>query len=82
MNEIVRIIKYSWDLKRYYLWTAFFVVLTSIFSLATPFFLKYLVDGIVRNGKGEHVPLNYFILILVLILVVNVLTTVISNIQG
>jgi len=82
MKEIIRIIKYSWDLKRYYIWTAVFVVIVSLLNQATPFFLKFLVDGIVRASKGQLVAQSYFIWILILILIVSVVTTIISNIQG
>ncbi len=82
MKDIIRIIKYSWDLKRYYKWTAFFVVVVSLLNQATPFFLKFIVDGLVKGRSGHPVPVSYFIWILVLILVVSVVTTIISNIQG
>ncbi|MEO7617329.1 MAG: ABC transporter ATP-binding protein, partial [Candidatus Saccharibacteria bacterium] len=82
MNEIVKIIRYSWQLKRYYLAIAFFVVLTSILSLATPFFLRYLVDGLDHTIHGQHIAPSYFIWIVVGILAASVITTIISNIQG
>jgi ATP-binding cassette subfamily B protein len=82
VKDIIKIIRYSWDLKKYYLWTAFFVVVVSLMNQAVPFFLKFVVDGLVSAGKGQHVPLSYFVNILILILVVSVATTVISNIQG
>jgi ATP-binding cassette subfamily B protein len=82
MNDIVKIIRYSWALKRYYLWTAFFVVIVSLMNQAIPFFLKFVVDGLVSVGKGKHVPVSYFIHILILIAAVSIATTIISNVQG
>jgi ATP-binding cassette subfamily B protein len=82
MKDIIKIIRYSWDLKRYYLWTAFFVVVVSLMNQAIPFFLKWVVDGLVATGRGQHVPASYFMNILILILVVSVATTILSNIQG
>ncbi|GAC1600375.1 MAG: ATP-binding cassette domain-containing protein [Candidatus Saccharimonadales bacterium] len=82
MTDILKIVKYSWSLKRYYLWSAFLVVLVSLLNQATPFLLKFVVDGIVRSGHGESVPANYFWTILALILTVGILTTVLANIQG
>ncbi|HUD11132.1 MAG TPA: ABC transporter ATP-binding protein, partial [Candidatus Saccharimonadia bacterium] len=82
MRDIIKIIRYSWDLKRYYTWTAVFVVIVSLMNQAVPFFLKFVVDGLVSAGKGQHVPLSYFTNILILILIVSVATTIISNIQG
>jgi ATP-binding cassette subfamily B protein len=82
MRDIIRIIKYSWDLKRYYIWTAVLVIIVSLLNQTTPFFLKFMVDGIVAAGHGKHVPLSYFMWLLVLVLLVSVATTIISNIQG
>ena len=82
MNEIAKIIRYSWILKKYYLLIGFFVVVTSVLSLATPFFLRYLVDGLDHNLHGQAVAPSYFVLILLGILLASVITTVISNIQG
>ena len=82
MNEIFKIIRYSWSLKRYYLAIGFFVVITSVLSLATPFFLRYLVDGLDHSIHGQHVAPSYFVWIVVGILVASVVTTLISNVQG
>lgn len=82
MRDIVRIIKYSWALKKYYIWTAILVTIVSLLNQTTPFFLKFIVDAIVARTKGAHVPMNYFIWILIFILIVSVATTIISNIQG
>ena len=82
MNDIFKIIRYSWSLKRYYLLIAAFVIVTSIFSLATPFFLRYMVDGLDRTLHGQHVAPSYFIWIVLGILITSVLMTIISNIQG
>jgi ATP-binding cassette subfamily B protein len=82
LKEILRIIRYSWSLKRYYIWTSILVIIVSVLNQTTPFFLKFIVDGIVSLSKGNHVSTSYFIWLLVLILVVSLLTTIISNIQG
>ena len=82
MKDIIKIIRYSWILKPYYLWSALFVIIVSLMNQATPFFLKFIVDGLQRAGKGEIVAPSYFWTILGLILAVSVATTIISNIQG
>ena len=82
MQDIARIVIYSWSLKRYYLWSAFFVVIVSLLNQATPFLLKYIVDGIVELQNGGEVAPNYFWIILGLILAVGIVTTILSNIQG
>ncbi len=82
MKDIIKIIRYSWELKRYYLWSGFFVVVVSLLNQATPFFLKFIVDGLVKIGQGHTVALSYFWWILALIALVSVIITIISNIQG
>jgi ATP-binding cassette subfamily B protein len=82
MKDIIKIIRYSWELKRYYLWSGFFVVVVSLLNQATPFFLKFIVDGLVKTSRGQVVPLSYFWWILVFIALVSLVITVISNIQG
>jgi ATP-binding cassette subfamily B protein len=82
MNEIIKIVRYSWVLKKYYLSIAAFVVITSVLNLATPFFLRYLVDGLDHVIHGQNVATSYFVWILVGILLASVITTVLSNVQG
>lgn len=82
MKEIIRIIRYSWDLKRYYIWSTVFVVITSLLAQATPFFLKFLVDGLDRSKHPNLPSAGYFMWLLIGILAVNIITTILSNIQG
>lgn len=82
MNEILKIVRYSWVLKRYYLAIGAFVIITSALNLATPFFLRYLVDGLDHVIHGQSVATSYFVWILVGILIASVITTVLSNVQG
>ncbi len=79
---MLKIVKYSWSLKRYYLATGFFVILISLLRQATPFFLKFIVDGLVKMNKGTHVAANYFVFWVVLILVVGLIETVFDNYSG
>jgi ATP-binding cassette, subfamily B, bacterial len=82
MRDLIKIIKYSWELRRYYLATAFFVIIISLLNQADPFILKYLVDAAVKRGTGGEVEASVFILLLGLLLVVGVAITLISNVQG
>lgn len=82
MKEIIKIIRYSWDLKRYYLATAVFVVLISALNLANPFLLRYLVDDVVKQGSGGEVATRQIIILLVLLLAIDVVVTLVSNVQG
>lgn len=82
MKDIVKIIQYSWVLKRYYLATAVFVVVISALNQANPFIVKFFVDGIVRNGTGEKLAISFFVWLIVLLLAIDVVVTIISNVQG
>ncbi|HWH34907.1 MAG TPA: ABC transporter ATP-binding protein [Acidimicrobiales bacterium] len=80
--SILRIVRYTWELKRYYLATAVFVVVVALLNQANPFLLKFLVEAVVRRGSGEEVATGYFGLLLGLLFAAGVLIAVISNIQG
>lgn len=82
MKDIIKIIRYSWSLKRYYYVTIFFVVVVSILSQITPFILKYIVDAIVRHNAGLPVAMSGVVWLVVLILVVNLMLSLIQNVQG
>jgi ATP-binding cassette, subfamily B, bacterial len=59
-----------------------FVVIISLLNQATPFLLKFIVDSIEQAQKGQPVTANYIGLLVVLILVVNLSVTIISNVSG
>jgi ATP-binding cassette subfamily B protein len=82
MNDILKIIRYSWSLRKYYLVSAVFVVIVSVLSQATPFIFKYIVDALVRTGQGQAVAVSYFWGLLGLILAINLIMTGLQNIQG
>ncbi len=82
MKDIFRIIAYSWDLKRYYIWTSVFVIVVSLLNQVVPFMLKDIVDGLVSRSGGANVPTSRFWWLIGIILIVSVATTIISNIQG
>ncbi len=82
MKEIWRIIKYSKQLWPYYLAITIFVVILSVLNLATPFLTKGLVDGLTTHFSGGSVSFGYFVLLLILILVANVVITLLSNLNG
>jgi ATP-binding cassette subfamily B protein len=69
-------------LKRYYLATAFFVVVVALLNQANPFLLKFLVDAVVKRGSGQPVETSYFGLLLGLLFAAGILISVITNVQG
>ncbi len=82
MRDILKIIRYSWKLWRYYLAIAILVIIVALLGLASPFLVKMIVDGLVANSSGGNYEISYFILIVALILLSDVAGTVISNING
>ena len=82
MKAILRIVRYTWVLKRYYLATAAFVVVVALLNQANPFLLKYLVDAVVRRGSGQFVATSHFAFLLGLLFMAGILISVITNVQG
>ena len=82
MRDILRIIRYTWDLKRYYLAAAGFVVVVALLNQANPFLLRYLVDAVVKKGTGGTVHNSHLAVLLGLLFSAGVLISVISNVQG
>jgi len=82
VRDIFRIIRYTWDLKRYYMVTAVFVVVVAVLNQANPFLLRYLVDAVVKKGSGGSVETSHLATLLGLLFAAGVLISVISNIQG
>ncbi len=82
MRDIIKIIRYSWKLWRYYLSIAFLVIVVALLGLASPFLVKMIVDGLVANSSGGNYQVGYFIVIVALILLSDVAGTIISNING
>ena len=82
MQDIIKIIRYSWNLKAYYLLTAAFVVVISLMNQATPFIIKFLVAAFDTKSRGGAVAPSYVVWLVVAFLVINVVLTLITNIQG
>lgn len=82
MNDIIKIIRFSGRLKKYYITTMAFAVIGAGLNQVTPFLLKFVVDAIVKNLQGHHVSTSYFAILIALILAVGIITTAMSNIGG
>ena len=82
MRDLLGIVRYTWELKRYYLATAFFVVVIALLNQANPFLLKYLVDAVVARGSGQAVATEHFAVLLALLFSAGVLISLITNVQG
>jgi len=82
VKDILKIVRYSWVLKPYYLATAFFVVVIAVLNQANPFLLKFLVDAVVRRGSGGSVTTSHFGVLLALLFAAGIMISLVSNIQG
>ena len=82
MRAILKIVRYTWELKRYYIATAIFVVVVALLNQANPFLLKYLVDAVVKRGSGQPVETGHFAVLLGLLFSAGILISLISNVQG
>ncbi|MBP9827508.1 ABC transporter ATP-binding protein [Candidatus Saccharibacteria bacterium] len=82
MKDILKIIRFSASLKRYYIAIAFFVVILAGLNLVNPFLTKWLIDLITNYSKGQTVVLGDALVPLVLLLVSGVVLAFLSNING
>lgn len=82
MREMLKIIKYSSKLWPYYLGISILVVVLSVLNLVTPFITKALIDGLTSKSSGSDVAFGYFLGLIGLLLVANLVITLLSNING
>jgi ATP-binding cassette, subfamily B, bacterial len=82
MKDILKIIRYSWSLRKYYLITAVFVIVISLLNQATPFVFKFIVDALVGATQGHPPALSYLWWLIGLILAISLIVTILENIQG
>lgn len=82
MKQIIKIIGYTKELKRYYMAIGFLVIISSLLSLAIPFLTKIAVDQIVAKTTGQVSSPWLIAGLLVLMLVSGIVTTFITNING
>jgi ATP-binding cassette, subfamily B, bacterial len=82
MNGLMKIIRYSWVLKKYYIATAFFVVFIAFLNQATPFLTKAIIEGLQKPGHNIDHLWSYYGVIILGILAVELIIALVSNIQG
>ena len=82
MRDIIRVVQFSWELKRYYIPIALFVILIALLNQATPFVMRYVVDGIVAILGGKEIPFTYFALLVAINFAAGVAITLFSNMSG
>lgn len=79
MKELIRIIRYSSSLWKYYLVVAICVIVVSLLNLVQPFLINNIIDLLVAKGGGQTVEFSQLLIKVGLILIVGVLVTFISN---
>lgn len=82
MRDIIKIIKFSSNLKKYYIAISFFVVILALLNLVNPFLTKWLVDLISSVSSGNTVPFSDAVVPLALLLLTSVIIAVLSNLNG
>ncbi len=82
MRDIWKIIRYSSELRLYYIAIAIFVVILALLNLVIPFLTKQLVDLITAQSNGQTVNFQDALLPLSLMLVAGIITAGLSNING
>ncbi len=82
MRDILKIMRFSSSLKRYYIAISAFVVILALLNLVNPFLTKWLVDLISSSSNGQAIPFTDAIVPLLLLLVAGVAIALLSNING
>ncbi|HEY4161256.1 MAG TPA: ABC transporter ATP-binding protein [Candidatus Saccharimonadales bacterium] len=82
MKSIWRIIRFTRDLRRYYVGISVFTILLALVGQLQPLFTKGAIDQITKLSGGGHANITLVAVFAVLIFVTDVLTTLMSNIGG
>lgn len=82
MNQILRIIKFTKSLWRYYLAIGFFTILLSAMSQLQPLLTKGAIDEITKIIGGGHANVKLVAIFAVLIFITDLGQTLFSNIAG
>lgn len=82
MKDFIKIFRYSWSLKRYYIPIAVMVVVTTLLSVYMPFLTKKIVDGLTATAAGHAPPRSFYVWPIAGILLIGIFEAGISNVQG
>ncbi len=80
MKNIIKIIKYTKGFWQWYLIAGLFILVVSLLSLVTPFFLKSIVDTIVSGLSGGVVDIEKIWIILFLIITTDITHTALTSV--
>lgn len=82
MKEILRIIRFSGSLWKYYLAVSICVIAISLLNLVQPLLIKGIIDLLVAKDAGQNVQLEQLLIRVGIILIAVLLVTPTSNING
>jgi ATP-binding cassette subfamily B protein len=82
MKQILRIIRFTSDLKRYYIAVGVFTILLAAMSQAQPLLTKVVVDEITKLIGGTPANVKLVAIMAVLIFLTDLGQTLFSNISG
>lgn len=79
MSPIFRIFSFTRNFWKWYLFMAFFVIVISLLSLATPLLSKQVVDIIVAKFNGQDIAFSRLYLILAAIIFIDLTSSLITS---
>lgn len=82
MNSILRIIRFTSELKRYYIWIAAITIGVALLSQVQPLLTKFAIDEITKLLSGGSVNMTLIILFAILFFLADFLQTILSNVSG
>lgn len=82
MQEIIKIIKYTKELRFYYAAIAVLVVIIALANLINPFLIRELIDLITAQSTDKSLSLYDAAVPLTLMLATGILTAILANING
>jgi ATP-binding cassette, subfamily B, bacterial len=82
MNSILRILRFTSELKRQYIWIGFITILIALLSLAQPLLTKFVIDEITNLLSNGRVNITLIAVLAILFFLSDVLQTFLSNISG
>jgi len=78
MQPIFRIISFTKQYARWYIFMGIFVIVISLLSLVTPYLTKLIVDAIVGTQSGKSFDTKFILSILIMILVADISITTLT----
>jgi len=82
MKDLIKIIRFTGSLWRYYAVISFFVIFAAVLNLVNPFITRSIVDGVVAHLTGHTTNVRWLEILVVAMFVIQMISVVLSNING